>query len=284
MKSPFPGMDPYIEARGLWGDFHPGLIGEIHRALAAVVPDHYLVRHGERSYVVLAEEEGKVSHPFLPDVGVTSPMAHGPAPPPRSATAVVEPAAEEEVVSMRAFIAEEHRESFIEIYEADPEVRLVTCLEVLSPSNKRRGTEGWDLYLRKRHALMLGAANLVEIDLLRGGERFPMLDPWPNSPYALLVARKERSPYCRVWRGSFCKPLPGIPVPLSRPDPDVSLDLQPMIEAIYARSRYYRSIDYSKPLPPPLSPEEAAWLKQHLPSKTTAAKPKPTRSRRGRRS
>ena len=26
MKSPFPGMDPYIEACGLWGDFHSHLI------------------------------------------------------------------------------------------------------------------------------------------------------------------------------------------------------------------------------------------------------------------
>ena len=29
MKSPFPGMDPYIEACGLWGDFHHELISEI---------------------------------------------------------------------------------------------------------------------------------------------------------------------------------------------------------------------------------------------------------------
>lgn len=26
MKSPFPGMDPYIEACSLWGDFHNRLI------------------------------------------------------------------------------------------------------------------------------------------------------------------------------------------------------------------------------------------------------------------
>ena len=29
MRSPFPGMDPYIEACGLWGDFHQDLIGAI---------------------------------------------------------------------------------------------------------------------------------------------------------------------------------------------------------------------------------------------------------------
>ena len=60
---------------------------------------------------------------------------------------MAESAAETTAVTMRAFIDEHFRESFIEIYEADPEVRLVTCIEVLSPSNKRRGTEGWEQYL-----------------------------------------------------------------------------------------------------------------------------------------
>ena len=72
MKSPFPGMDPYIEACGLWGDFHHDLISEIKHALAEAAPERYLVRAGERSYVVLVEQEGKTSHPFLPDVSVTT--------------------------------------------------------------------------------------------------------------------------------------------------------------------------------------------------------------------
>ena len=29
MKSPFPGMDPYIEACGFWEDFHHGLIEQV---------------------------------------------------------------------------------------------------------------------------------------------------------------------------------------------------------------------------------------------------------------
>lgn len=33
MTSPFPGMDPFIESRGLWGDFHGSLISEIKNAL-----------------------------------------------------------------------------------------------------------------------------------------------------------------------------------------------------------------------------------------------------------
>ncbi len=44
MKSPFPGMDPYIEACGLWADFHDDLIAEIKRSLAARLPERYFVQ------------------------------------------------------------------------------------------------------------------------------------------------------------------------------------------------------------------------------------------------
>ena len=262
MKSPFPGMDPYIEACGLWGDFHSHLIEKISEKLADVAPEHYLVRTGERSYVVLVESEGKKSYPFLPDVSMTAPRGRKKTPK-KGSTALAESAGEAEPVTMRAFIQEEHREAFIEIYEASPGQRLVTCIEVLSPSNKRPGTEGWELYQRKRQSLLLGNVNLMEIDLLRGGQRMPMLDPWPDSPYTLLVAR-ARAQLCRVWRAHYRRPLPLVPVPLAKPDSDIPVDLQPMIDEIYQRFRYLRSIDYNKPLTPPLDAAETGWLKQQL--------------------
>ena len=104
----------------------------------------------------------------------------------------------------------------------------------------------------------------MEIDLLRGGGRLPMLDAWPESPYALLVCRQIRAPYCKVSPAYFRRPLPPLFVPLSSPDPDLTLALQPMIESIYARGRYHRNIDYSKPLPLPLGAEDQAWLTEQL--------------------
>jgi Protein of unknown function (DUF4058) len=169
---------------------------------------------------------------------------------------------------LRPFIQEEHREAFIEIYEANPGQRLVTSIEVLSPSNKRPDTEGWELYQRKRQSLLLGNVSLVEFDLLRRGQRMPMLDPWPDSPYTLLVA-PAKAQLCRVWRARSLRPLPPIPIPLSKPDHDISLDLQPMIGEIYQRFRYMRSIDYSKPLSPPLEPAEELWLEKQLRMKSS---------------
>jgi hypothetical protein len=171
---------------------------------------------------------------------------------------------------MRAFVQEEHRETFVEIYETSAGQRLVTSIEVLSPSNKRPSTEGWELYQRKRQSLLLGNASLLEIDLLRGRQRMRVLDPWPESPFTLLVARAG-APLCRVWRAHYQRPLPVTPVPLAKPDSDIPLDLQPMIDDIYQRFRYARSIDYGKPLNPPLDVAETTWLKHQL--RTSRSRP-----------
>ena len=73
MGSPFPGMDPYIEVSHLWEDFHTHLIEDISRAISELLPDRYVVRTGERSYVALMEsaEEGEQSF-LLPDVAVAT--------------------------------------------------------------------------------------------------------------------------------------------------------------------------------------------------------------------
>lgn len=275
MRSPFPGMDPYIESCNLWEDFHQKLIGEIEGRLAQSVPDQYVVRLGERSYVVLttSEEAGRIEFRTQADVAITS--APGPAVQTAmessSATAVAEEDTEESPVRMRALIEVEFRESFIEIKDSR-RGKLVTTIEVLSPSNKRYGTLGWQQFRRKRQAHLEGKiANLVEIDLLRGGERMPMEDEWPASPYYVLVSRIEEGSECAVWRAHSIRPVPEIPVPLAHPDPDVPLSLQPLIDAIYRRSRYELDIDYREPSVPPLSQGEADWLAERLDELGTGA-------------
>lgn len=262
MKSPFPGMDPFIEGCGLWWDFHDALVQGIKAELADRVPERYLVRTGERGYVVLANQDGEKKRTFIPDVNVTS---RGGGPDTEGGIAIAEPATETESYSLRAFLEDEFRETFVEILDGEKDDQLVTCIEVLSPSNKKANSPGWELYQRKRQGLLVGGkANLVEIDLLRGGEPMPMMDPWRDSPYRLLVARKHSAPACRIWPGHFQRPLPAIPVPLLTPDPDVSLDLQPMIDGIYARFKYHRTIKYSRTLTPPLSQAEIDGLQRQI--------------------
>lgn len=265
MKSPFPGMDPLIEASGLWGDFHDHLIEGIYQELSESVPKRYFVRTEQRHYIALVETDGKKDHQFIPDVGISGAKQTSrkkkASRAPTSAVALAE--ADDEPVVVRAAIEQEFRESFVEIYLADPTVRLVTTIEVLSPSNKRSGP-GREEYLRKRQATLLAGASLVEIDLLRGGERMPMLDPWPDCPYLLTVGRRPNPRECTVWRGYSLRRLPVIPVPLVPPDPDIPIDLQPMIDTIYRRSRYSGSINYAGQSAVSLLPEERLWLEKQL--------------------
>jgi hypothetical protein len=238
MKSPFPGMDPFIEACGLWGGFHNHLIHEIFRSLAKALPQGYFADVAVRKYVVITYPEEKKR-------------------PPKAAKP-------DEPVEMQAFVAEEFEEPFLEIYFNGDERVLVTCIEVLSPGNKRPNTEGWKVYQRKRRAFLAGQANYIEIDLLREGGRMPMITPWFDSPYALLVGRMGDDGYCRAWPAHFRRPLPAIPVPLSCDDPDLTLDLQPTLDRIYSYGRYGQTLDYSRPLTPSLAEEDAAWVREAL--------------------
>jgi hypothetical protein len=263
MKSPFPGMDPYIEACRLWEGFHTRLIAKIDEAIVEILPRGYTTDVAGRNYVVLVESEGKDESLAKPDVTITQ-EAGKKRRKSKSAVAVAEPAEDAESVPMQAFIAEEFEEKFVEIYAQLEERVLVTCIEVLSPSNKRPRTEGWEQYAQKRQAMLLGRANFIEIDLLRGGRKMPMLSPWPSCPFTLLVSRMSRPTRARVWKAYFDRPLPPIPVPLLSPDRDLTLDLQPIIDRIYSRWRYDELIDYSRPLTPTLSDAESAVVRTLL--------------------
>jgi hypothetical protein len=160
-------MDPYIQACGLWEDFHEELIGEIKAALARWVPDHYVIRFGERSCVALVTSE-EISLPDRRTSQADMAIAFAPGKS-RSASGGAAAVAElpatntdDDPVTMRALVEMEFRESFVEVYELRPERRLVTTVEVLSPSNKRYKSPGWFRYCRKRQAHLEGCANLVE--------------------------------------------------------------------------------------------------------------------------
>ena len=70
--------------------------------------------------------------------------------------------------------------------------QLVTVLEVLSPSNKRRG-DG-DEYITRRQEYLRSSAHLMEIDLLRAGHRVPMRQPLPAAPYFVLLVARSSGP------------------------------------------------------------------------------------------
>lgn len=68
MPSPFPGMDPYLEAH--WRDVHAGLIIYSRDALQGVLPGSLRARVEER--VLLETPHGFTSHPRFPDVRIVN--------------------------------------------------------------------------------------------------------------------------------------------------------------------------------------------------------------------
>ncbi|MBY0228281.1 MAG: DUF4058 family protein, partial [Gemmataceae bacterium] len=118
----------------------------------------------------------------------------------------------------------------------------------------------------KRNAMLLSSAHFIEIDLLMGGTRMPMAGDWPDSPYYVLLCRKPGTAACRVWRASYREPLPPVRIPLAGHDPDLVIPLQPLVDDIYAMSRYWIDLDYSKPLPRRLPAAEKKWMREAVAS------------------
>ena len=147
--------------------------------------------------------------------------------------------------------------------------RVVTVIEVLSPTNKAAG-EDRENYLVKRSEYLGSRINLVEIDLLRSGERMPWGDPSPPAAnYYVLISRVEEFPTAGVWPISIRESLPEIPIPLNPPDAEAQLFLQKCFNRAYDEGRYHLEIDYSQPPSPPLAEPDAAWARDLLSRRTS---------------
>ena len=143
-------------------------------------------------------------------------------------------------------------------------MEVVTVIEVLSPGNKRPGSDGRREYLTKRETVLLSATHLLELDLLRGGERLPTIEALPRADFYAFVCRARQRPLAEVYPWTLRQPLPSLPVPLAQGDPEISLDLQAVFTTVYDRAGYDYALDYTQPVEPPLSEEEQAWCSEVL--------------------
>lgn len=257
MPSPFPGMDPFIEGQK-WVDFHHKLIAVMSEFLVPCVRPRYEVSVEERVYV----EHAPNGHLELIRPDVTVLEREGQEAPSKKAFAVATIVAVAPVV-LTLPMPEHRREAFLSIRNHETEER-VAIVEVLSPGNKRPGSDGRGEYLSKREAILQSATHLVELDLLRQGERLPTIEPLPPADYYAFTCRGQRRPKAEVYPWTLRHPLPPIPVPLSGDDPDVVLDLQSIFSTVYDRAGYDYSLYYRRPVESPLSHADTAWAQQVL--------------------
>ncbi|MBD2101575.1 DUF4058 family protein [Leptolyngbya sp. FACHB-261] len=254
MPSPFPGMDPYLEGY-LWPDVYNALASKIRQQLAPKLRPRYTARL--EIYVVedsFPESEVGILYPDVEvmqirqrqDANANMPAASG-------AGAVSVMPAPLTVLVVRPVSV---RLTNVEIRDTAQNV-LVTCIEILSPVNKRGSSLAG--YRQKRQRLYQTGIHLIELDFLRRGTRPFAHARLPEVPYAIALTRAQ-SGLMNIWPLSLQDSLPTIPIPLRSPEPDVALDLSIAMQEIYDQAAYDLSINYSEPPLPALSEADKLWL------------------------
>jgi hypothetical protein len=145
--------------------------------------------------------------------------------------------------------------------------QVVTVIEVLSPVNKRPGRGRVD-YESKRSMIFGSSCNFVEIDLLRQWQPLPVQTGNRRSSYRILVSPQEKRPEADLYAFELWDLIPCFPLPLRSEDVCPVVDLKVLIDGIYDRSGYGFVIEYDRPAVPPLSEEQAGWLRDWF-NKTT---------------
>jgi hypothetical protein len=250
-------MDPFIEGQ-LWRDFHTTYLTVIREMLTPQVRPRYVVEVQE--YVYLAREDEDPDRLIEPDVAVLEGEL-GPAVRPGGSAEAVATIAP---VTHTVPVPRRHRQAFLTIRSRQWR-DVVTVLELLSPLNKRAG-EGRNEYLVKRSNIYCTPAHLVELDLLRAGQRLPTREPLQVADYYAFVCRKERLPQVDVYAWKLRDRLPAIPIPLAGEDPDVEIDLQLAFSTTYDRAGYDYALDYRRPVLPRLDDAAADWVRTVLES------------------
>ncbi len=260
MRSPFPGMDPFLEAPDVYPDFHHELASQIRRAIVPRLRPPYVARVYHREVTdLIGPGEVRI---LYPDVAVTR-RRRGPSPamsPQGAGASVAQLTPSVEVALPLPSKVPQFR---VEVQVARSR-ELVAAIEIVSPANKRPGSPDAEAYRRKREEYLASDVHFLELDFVRAYERWSPPDA-PMSTYRVLLSRSTRRDRASIWAVRLSDPLPVVPVPLRAPDSDVPIDLQAIVTAAYECAEYAGDLDYgATPPPPPLSLADSRWMRSLL--------------------
>ena len=256
MPGPFPGMDPYLENTNYWRGLHNNVIAEFTFQLNAVLPEQFVARSAGRCYSLPLHQLSyeKLLSP-IQNSGDTTTIAETP-------PIIIEHSAQ----------TIEIEESHIEIYNIEQE-RVVTVIELLSPSNKTLESTEHNEYTKERCKILHSSAHFIEIDLLRSGQHTVAI------PYKAVASRRHfdylinlrradsKFNQFECWPFTVQERMPTIRVPLAAGWPDTLADLQSVFDSVYDKSRMRQQVNYKREPEPPLSPADTAWADALLKNK-----------------
>jgi len=243
-------MDPYLEDEP-WSNFHGWFAPEIAGQLNSVLPEEYAALINKRVVMVDEVDFERKEKAGYPDVEVVRELSASYRS--RGGSAVADPP-----VTMPTSAPFRMSHLWVEVIRASNRA-VITSIEILSPWNKV--SRDRSDCLRKRDRILVSATHLLEIDLLRRGQRVPVEGQLPLAPYFVFLSRAGNRPLMGIWPIQVRDPLPVVPVPLERQLPDVPLDLHAAVSEVYRKSRYDFLIDYSLPPPPgPLTEAESTYV------------------------
>jgi hypothetical protein len=140
---------------------------------------------------------------------------------------------------------------------------LVAVIELLSPTNKRRGKDREE-YLAKQAELLASDVHLIEIDLLREGSHSVAVSQEDiqtrgEGDYVVCLHYGGSGEEFEFWLSTLRQRLPRIRIPLTDGLPDQILDLQHALDQAYDSGPHRRGTDYRLAPIPPLSETDADW-------------------------
>ena len=250
MANPFPGMNPYLESPELWRSVHNRLIVAIADWLTPQLLPKYLVDIEQRIYQISGEDALLIGIPDVTIQRIPTPRTES-----DSNVAVADPPAKSLKVTIPLPL--EVKETYLQVVEIETK-KVVTVIEVLSPTNKRPG-KGREMYETKRENVFNSRTHLVEVDLLRSYQPLPVFGNDIEASYRILVSRANQRPIADLYIFNLPDMIPQFPLPLRAGDAEPIVDLQALLNGVYDRAAYDFRIDYTAEPVPPLAEPDAVW-------------------------
>jgi hypothetical protein len=228
MPSPFPGMDPYLEAPEIWPDFQAALALAISQSLSETLPAGYEARLNRRTEPATLPEGEPTGYAFV-EIG-----QHQGGDRPQTLIEIVGPRCKRPGADREAYIGQQR--------EALSGGTSLITIDLL-----RDGRHPWvsDEFGTRLESIGLRPDYLVLVNRA-----------WQP---ARGVAR------CQVFPTFLPEPLPAVPVPLREGQAEALLDLQFVFTRAYDGGPYRRgAVDYTQPPRPPLPDHLVGWARERI--------------------